>query len=1336
MRLCRNLPVICLGLAVACLSITANPAMASEESDFPPEQIEFFEKEIRPLLIERCHKCHSSDKQKGSLRLDSRDALLTGGDTGPAIVPRQPDESELVRAVRYGDDGYQMPPDGKLPQDDIERLTKWVAMGAPWPANETSTNDTGGPQDFDFEERAKHWSFQPLQRPEIPTVQDTEWCRTPIDRFLLAKLEAQGITPATATDHSTWLRRVSFDVIGLPPTTVELAAFLNDNSPRAYETVIDRLLSSPHFGERWGRHWLDLVRYAESRGHEFDYDVANPWHYRDYVIRALNDDVPYDQYVVEHVAGDLLTSSLQAHGQCPVGPQRALRLNPQTGGNESILATGFWFLGEWVHSPVDIRQDEADRFENMIDVYSKTFLGLTVACARCHDHKFDPITQKDFYALQGYLQSTSYRQVRFETMEYNRRVAAELEQLRREAAKQIMPVIAELVEPVVDDLDEYLIAARDLIQSGVETHPMQEDIVFADFESGTYDGWKLEGDAFGLQPQTLDTIADYQGQINAQGTYFVNSHQRRDGGRGDEHLGVMTSKPFVIDRSFIHLQVGGGNHEWRTCVLLLVDDEIPYSATGRNDNQMHDVTWDVRPYRDRTARIRIIDNEKGGWGNIGVDHIVFSDQHPAGVLQFTRDDFTKEFLVKIEDKAHTLLLDPTILQHWIAHLLNAQDDESDPFYLWAGFATGLLPDVAAVRKECDKLVEKLWPSVDFLDVPNELGDHIFGSYNLIASSPSFRNPGQSMADVRFSNAPEAPIETVVAFPYYIELDETWSESTDASGTMHESGATQSWQLGVSVRTPTFELKSGKLDCLIRGGVNTYIAVDSHLLINGPLHATLVHEHPAPNDAGWRWIELDASRYKGHRAHIEFVPHTSEEFAIANIIQIAEEISDTLPIDRHVQFYPHLDLSHDEMESARSLARLYQQEFLSIEICCDWFFAPGGKSGTCSLAETEWAIRHPHLFGLDDEESRLQLKWASEEYFKEVEQIRKDRRLVSALAPAMLDGSGEDEYVFIRGNWKKRGDVVPRRFLEVFNGTKMRRPKSGSGRLALAQWMVEPEKTPILPRVIVNRIWQHYFGTGLVPTPDDFGHMGRPPSHPELLDWLATELVRSGWSLKHIHRLILTSSAYRMSSEANSDGDSQLSTLHAQLLPRMPVKRLEGEVIRDAILSLSGRLDDRMYDRSVPVHLTPFMEGRGRPKKSGPVDGAGRRSLYIAVRRNFADPFFQAFDMPNPHSTIGLRTVSNVPAQALAMMNNPMVVKQSRLWAQRLLTDQKTRTMEARIQQAYLACVSREPSEIEIAAAKEFVETQAQELNVAQDAPQVWADLCHVLLNAKEFLFVR
>jgi hypothetical protein len=375
---------------------------------------------------------------------------------------------------------------------------------------------------------------------------------------------------------------------------------------------------------------------------------------------------------------------------------------------------------------------------------------------------------------------------------------------------------------------------------------------------------------------------------------------------------------------------------------------------------------------------------------------------------------------------------------------------------------------------------------------------------------------------------------------------------------------------------------------------------------------------------------------------------------------------------------------------------------------------------------------------------------------------------------MIDATEANEYVFIRGNWKKPGETVPRRFLEVFArdagiehqeatasdtrppsaaavldsiepvvSVEDMSPSQGSGRLELALQMVDPQQTPIVPRVIVNRIWQHYFGRGIVPTPDDFGHMGQDPTHPELLDWMADELVTHGWSLKHIHRLILLSAAYRMASSVPSAESSAVSAPDPneidptnRLLHRMPVKRLEGEIIRDQILLLSGRFDDRLYGPSVPVFLTPFMEGRGRPAESGPVDGNGRRSLYVAVRRNFPDPFLQAFDFPNPHSTIGRRSVSNVPAQALALMNNPFIIEQGRVWAERLVQQRPQAGFAERISALYESAFGRLPTEQELAEGVAFIASQADEYAAHDSDPRIWADYCHVLFNVKEFVFVQ
>jgi hypothetical protein len=327
--------------------------------------------------------------------------------------------------------------------------------------------------------------------------------------------------------------------------------------------------------------------------------------------------------------------------------------------------------------------------------------------------------------------------------------------------------------------------------------------------------------------------------------------------------------------------------------------------------------------------------------------------------------------------------------------------------------------------------------------------------------------------------------------------------------------------------------------------------------------------------------------------------------------------------------------------------------------------------------------------------------------------------------AMTQGTLENEHLLIRGNHKKVGDEVPRRFLEVFGS----QPDPNSTRLNLAREVANPTN-PLTSRVIVNRLWQHQFGRGLVPTSDDFGKMGQPPTHPELLDWLAEELIRGDWSLKRMQRLLVTSHAFRMSSRPH-DAPAEERDPENKLLHRANLQRLEAEAIRDSLLLMSGRLDDRMYGVSVPPHLTEFMEGRGRPKDSGPLDGHGRRSLYVNVRRNFLTPLFLAFDFPTPFTTMGRRSTSNVPAQALTLMNNPFVVQQANLCVGRV---DPALPIAQRIDRLYRSAFSRPATPNELRAAEEFLKIQSADYGSVND-PRSWTDLAHVLLNVKEFVYI-
>ena len=374
-----------LGLAALPFHGTASPPPPPATSD----GLEFFEAKIRPLLVEKCYSCHSaqSEKLKGGLRLDWRGGVLKGGDTGPAIIPADPKSSLLVKAVSYSDPDLQMPPKKRLSAQEVGDLSLWIKMGAPDPRAEPAKSGVSVAKAYDYNVLRKTWAFHTPTAPKIPEIRHPGRARSPIDRFILAKLDENHLIPAKPADKLTLIRRATFDLTGLPPAPEEIDAFLQDHSPDAFARVVDRLLASPHYGECWARHWLDVVRYADSvdsRQIGKPGDIEQAWRYRDWVVNSFNRDLPFDQFVVMQIAGDLLPA-------------------PVPGGvnSEGIIATTMLAIGRWEQGEADKEKMLTDVVDDQIDVVTRGFLGLTVACARCHDHKFDPIPTEDYYSLAG-----------------------------------------------------------------------------------------------------------------------------------------------------------------------------------------------------------------------------------------------------------------------------------------------------------------------------------------------------------------------------------------------------------------------------------------------------------------------------------------------------------------------------------------------------------------------------------------------------------------------------------------------------------------------------------------------------------------------------------------------------------------------------------------------------------------------------------------------------------------------------------------------------------------------------------------------------------------------
>ena len=1037
--------------------------------------IEFFEKQVRPLLVERCHGCHSAKAgaTKGGLSLDSNASILKGGDGGVVVVPGEPERSRLAQAVEYSNPDLQMPPKGKLPEVEVQTLIAWIAKGALWPETEVSPT-TAIQEGFDLESRRRrHWAWRPLQAPALPSVRDESWGQNPVDRFILASLEHHELSPAPSADRRTLSRRLSFDLTGLPPKPETAGGSIEIHSEPEYERTVDSLLASPHFGERWARHWLDLVRYAETLGHEFDYANPNAWRYRDYVIRALNDDVPYDQFVREHVAGDMLPKP---------------RFHPTEGFNESVIGTAFFWLGQREHSPVDVRQHQAEVIDNQIDVLTKTFLGLTVACARCHDHKFDAIPTQDYYSLYGMLSSSRYTQAAIDPGTPLHATVGRLTKLRDQLRQRVGFIWLRQAEGVADlllatnRLGEQASFDREwssLVQAQAETDLLPvpagpEYRVYADFTSGDLDlrSWRFEELAFGTNPVVTGSLI--MGGAKEPVCQLLEEPALHSGGLSQRLQGVVRSPTFVMTNRYIHILAAG-----------------------------------------REARI-----------NVPVDNF-------------------------------TMIRDP-----------------------------------------------------------------IYGGLKQVVSSDEFH-----------------------------------------------------------------------------------------------------------------WLRIDAGMWKGHRAYLEF-----SDLSVADLADDAHRggfaPTGYLAVRRIV---------FSEIEQPPALAREHRGTSLAsgtaasrteLAIRCQSVVTDAAKAWLAEAPMRPAQARLLNWFsrqGLLDAAADPEVQNLLRQYRQTEETIPDPTRV-----PAMTEGTGLDEPVFVRGNHRLPGPLAPRRFLQAIAGPTQPSISSGSGRMELADRMLDPNN-PFVARVIVNRVWLHLFGRGLVATPDDFGVLGQAPTHPELLDWLAEWFrTEGGWSIKRLVRLLVTSKTYQMSSRPDNPV-AERSDPENQLWHRMPLRRLEGESIRDAMLAVSGRLDPSLFGPPVPIHLTEFMDGRGRPSVSGPLDGAGRRSLYLEVRRNFVSPMIRTFDMPVPFTTIGRRTVSNVPAQSLILMNDPFVLGEAERWAKRILAFPDLNEAE-RIRRMYTSAFHREALEAEVRQALGFlrVQTEAYKESGADDQcrQRVWADLAHVLFNVKEFVFLN
>lgn len=984
-----------------------------------------YQQEVMPLFQMRCYSCHGPEKQKSGLRLDLKRTAFAGGQRGPAILPGRSSESLLVHYIAGLDDEMRMPPakgGGKpLSVDEIALVRAWIDQGASWPGELESPS---------VPSRTEHWAFQPVRRPSLPKLPEHSWPRNEIDLFIWERLHQNNLEPSSEADRRTLIRRVSFDMVGLPPTPDEINAFVRDDSLDAYERMVDRILNSPRYGERWARHWLDSIHFGETHGYDKDKTRPNAWPYRDYLIRSFNQDKPYSCFVEEQLAGDILF---------PDAP-------------DGVMALGFLAAGPWDFvGHVELPETKTDGLiaryndrDDMVMTTMATFQSLTVHCARCHDHKFDPIRQEDYYRLQSVFAGIDRADRWFDS------------------------------DPVIFRARKQLLAEKKRLDSQQE---------------------KLNQAVLRSSPTVFRLIDARRDELKKQIASLVKSTDQESPGNG-------------------------------------YHSEITAKA-------------------DMTKWVQIDLKKK-----VPVDEIVLVPARPTDFADTPGFGFPVRFRVEVSDAS----------------------DFSRP---------KLLLD----RTDAD-----------------------------------FPNPGNTAVVVQ-AHGEEVRWVRVTA----TRLWERTSDYVFALAELQVQSAGQNAAVGASVE-----------------------ALDS----------------------------IEAGRW-------------SKRF-----------LSDGFDSRKR------LDLSQEAMATAAKQKSLLEEEL--------------------QLLSTERAAL---VVKLVDEETRKELA-ATQTGLAHIQE-----QMARLPAPSQVFAVGNDfpsagnfkpareprpVHVLKRGEVKQPTHLADPGSLSCLPGLESRFDLAGATgegprRAALAHWITTPSNM-LTRRSIVNRVWHYHFGRGLVETPNDFGHMGAQPSHPELLDWLAFWFLDHGESLKKLHRLILTSAVYRQSSAQRVEGarvDSE-----NRFLWRMNRSRLDAESLRDTILEVAGRLDPTMGGPSVQQFM--FKDDHSPVYDYSLFDiespAAFRRSVYRFIVRSVPDPFMETMDCPDPSLLTPKRSTTMTALQALALLNDPFVLRQAEVFAGQAVKA-APEDVEKQVQVVWERALGRPPIGSELSKLVDYTRQYGT------------TNLCRLVFNTSEFVFV-
>jgi len=1013
-------PIAALLYVIAALVGPSSACAAIQTPD--PDGIAFFEQKIRPVLVQHCYSCHSQEavtanSLKASLHLDTAAGIAAGGESGPVIFPGKSADSPLLKAIRYH--GLEMPPAGKLPDEVAADFARWIDMGAPDPRGGDAPRPAR--REIDLNAGRQWWSFRPLQQPVPPDLQK------PIDSFIRTGWQQQGLTPAEPAAKHTLIRRAWLDLTGTPPSPEKVTAFLADSSPDAFAKVIDELLASPAYGERWARHWLDAARFAESGGYEFDGFRPGAWHYRDWVIRSFNEDLPWNQFLRMQLAGDLL--------------------EPDT--LNGAAASGFLVAGPYPGqiTAKTVERIRYDQLDDMLMTIGGSMLGLTLGCVRCHDHKYDPIPQQDYYAIASSLARTVHGT---KTYDYDPAATAQREQQHRSAHEALL---ATLNTFATDQLPARFASWRKDQLPSLADAPR----------------WQI------LEPTAVDA-----------------------------------------ERSWLKSLPGG---------LIAHDGQlVPGSSVpqrGRRRNVASEERYELR---------------------------------------------------------------------FLTHQKNLQSLRLDIF------------------------TEKSLPQKG----PGLNGD---GSFQLAEIKLTSR-------PLNSTDAP-APTELKLAFAAFADDNQPASQALD-------NKPNTAWVVRTAAKKDNaLILEFAQPIAGSENGTELILTLQFRDAGIGRFRASVSTE---PNPATWAGSMGDQ--------------HAFELKAIAAAFPQQPPAALNLPLARWMTPFD------------ADTARIFQAE-------------------------------------------QAHLAAAPRPDFREV---------YTTVA------GGQDVHLLRRGEVDNKLGLAQPGFLQVLwrgpqPAAPVAEPAAEPPRVALARWITDLEHGagPLAARVIVNRVWQHHFGEGLVGTPNDFGVQGDPPSHPELLEYLAAEFVRGGWKLKPLHRAILLSDTWQLAHTAAPENLAKDPT--NRWLWHFKPRRLEAESIRDSLLAVGGSLDQTLYGPSV-------------------LDNTPRRSVYLRVKRSELLPIMTVFDAPEPTQSIGERSITTVPTQALTLLNSPIVRQQAEKLAAAVRAT-PGRPLEDSIRDAWQRALARPPEPAELSRMQSFIHQQSN----ASGAPspendqRAFEEFCHVLLCLNEFVYI-